>query len=433
MPVFVEDPAQFSKQRLKLELVANNVVLPPGEKKKRVYLDLYMKHVFQKSAADFSSDEEDQVYGNDVEDPSVQEEEEEQQEEEEEVDEMDVALLTDDELRARLLQFGVKAGPIVASSRGLYEKKLQRLLAPALQPNQNGTQEEDQYSDIEEDGGDEEEDEPGCEAEHPVLEPVAVAGVTSSKHGQLGSKRVRLRARESENYYFPQCFTLPSRMRVNHAVISGCTSAWDAEPQGNCSANAEQPAGPGLESRRLQSSSRAAPESRSGQKCESRPRNEEQVGLGRMDKCTTTSRSTLAGPGASLHRLQQKGPVPDVLTEMFPDTDQTLTGISATRRRPIKGAAGRPVQYKYPETPLSPATMESIELRQRLVPVWVQVLVFLGVAALLYLIYGLVEDGLESPIATLLDNLSPGAEPNEVPPPLPELQDNPAHLLPEEY
>ncbi|KAG9339735.1 hypothetical protein JZ751_023382 [Albula glossodonta] len=61
MPVFVEDPAQFSKQRLKSELVANNVALPAGESKKHVYLELYMKHVSTKRAPDFSSDEEDQV------------------------------------------------------------------------------------------------------------------------------------------------------------------------------------------------------------------------------------------------------------------------------------------------------------------------------------------------------------------------------------
>ena len=59
MPVFVEDPAQFSKQRLKSELVANNITLPDAESKKQVYLDLYLTHIGQKSAADFSSDEDD--------------------------------------------------------------------------------------------------------------------------------------------------------------------------------------------------------------------------------------------------------------------------------------------------------------------------------------------------------------------------------------
>lgn len=59
MPVFVEDPAQFSKPRLKSELIAHNVTLPAVESKKQVYVELYLKHIVQKSAADFSSDEED--------------------------------------------------------------------------------------------------------------------------------------------------------------------------------------------------------------------------------------------------------------------------------------------------------------------------------------------------------------------------------------
>ena len=61
MPVFVEDPAHFSKSRLKSDLIAHNVALPPSKSKKQAYVELHMKHVDQKNAADFSSDEEDQV------------------------------------------------------------------------------------------------------------------------------------------------------------------------------------------------------------------------------------------------------------------------------------------------------------------------------------------------------------------------------------
>lgn len=61
MPVFVEDPAHFSKSRLKSDLVAHNVELPPGKSKKEVYVQLYLKHIGAKNAADFSSDEEDQA------------------------------------------------------------------------------------------------------------------------------------------------------------------------------------------------------------------------------------------------------------------------------------------------------------------------------------------------------------------------------------
>ncbi|XP_035238946.1 LEM domain-containing protein 1 isoform X2 [Anguilla anguilla] len=395
---------------------------------------------------------------------------------------MDVTQLTDDELKAQLLQFGVKAGPIVASTRALYERKLQRLLDPAALPDQNGTNEADQYSDSEED--EEEEDNPGGECEDPGPEPVAVAVVTGSRRGQLGSKQVGRHSQDDENHYYPQCFIPSSRMRVKCGSPLVCIPLWDPDPRGDPSACAERPVVPGgtspcgsregsrggppspapttyppsspsifasastsvsssfsitqmveeLESRSPHSSSRAAPESRSSRGCERRLWDREQSGVRRMDKCTMTGRSPLAGLGSSASRHQLKTPVPDFLTEMFPDADRTPTGISATRRRPIKGAAGRPVRYKYPDLPLSPASLERRELQRRLVPVWVQVLVFLGVAGLLYLVYGAMETGLENPFAALLENLSQGAElAEEEPPPLPEPQDVPTNLLAEEY
>lgn len=58
---FVEEPAHLSKSRLKSDLVAHNVALPPAASKKAVYVELHLKHIDQKNAADFSSDEEDRA------------------------------------------------------------------------------------------------------------------------------------------------------------------------------------------------------------------------------------------------------------------------------------------------------------------------------------------------------------------------------------
>lgn len=58
---FVEEPAHLSKSRLKSALVAHNVALPPAASKKAVYVELHLKHIDQKNAADFSSDEEDRA------------------------------------------------------------------------------------------------------------------------------------------------------------------------------------------------------------------------------------------------------------------------------------------------------------------------------------------------------------------------------------
>ncbi|KAK5876738.1 hypothetical protein CesoFtcFv8_026062 [Champsocephalus esox] len=77
-------------------------------------------------------------------------------------DEMDVTVLTDGGLMDELQKHGVNAGPIVASTRKLYERKLQKLLdeGPAQPPlpevivtetqvNHNGNSESDLYSDKE--------------------------------------------------------------------------------------------------------------------------------------------------------------------------------------------------------------------------------------------------------------------------------------------
>ncbi|XP_053499704.1 LEM domain-containing protein 1 isoform X2 [Ictalurus furcatus] len=271
MPVFVENPAQFSKHRLKSELISHSVELPPAESEKQVYLEVYMKHVGNKNTADFSSDEEEQVQNGN-----------EEEEREEDSDMVDLSSLTDDQLKCKLLQYGVKAGPIVASTRALYERKLHRMMTQHSQHSVNNKG-DGKYSDSEEE--EEEEEESGSEQ----------SGPESVSHTDLGATR---------------------------------------------SAEA----------------------------------------------------------------------VTDVLMEMFPDTVVTPTGITATKRRSIKGAAGRPVQFKYPETPLSPASLERREIRQRLVSLWVQIVVFFLVAALLYFIYISMEEPLENPFSVFLNG--PSQEPS---------------------
>uniref|UniRef100_A0A671K8M4 Lamina-associated polypeptide 2, isoforms beta/delta/epsilon/gamma-like n=1 Tax=Sinocyclocheilus anshuiensis TaxID=1608454 RepID=A0A671K8M4_9TELE len=276
MAVFVEDPAQFSKDRLKSELITHNVDLPPPESKKHAYVELYGKHV-RTNSTDFSSDEEeDHLRGS--------------AKKEEAAEMVNLGLLTDDQLKAKLLRYGVKAGPIVASTRALYEKKLKRLLDSSEQTSQhmvNGTRDASRYSDSEEEDERVEDEDKDSESE------------------QLRSETVS-----------------------------------------------------------------------------------------RTETSKTASRE----------------PVTDVLSEMFPDTARTPTGIYATKRRPIKGAAGRPVQFKYPEMPLlSPTTLERQEIQQRLVPLWVQIMVFLLVVCLLYLIYSSMEEPLSNPFTALLEGLHEAA------------------------
>ncbi|XP_032376135.1 LEM domain-containing protein 1 isoform X5 [Etheostoma spectabile] len=271
MSRFVEAPAQLSISRLKSDLVAHNVALPPAKSKKVVYVELHLQHIDLKNAADFSSDEEDQVQ--DVAD-------------EEEYTEMpDPSGLTDDELKAALLEHGFKAGPIVETTRALYEKKLRKLLQSNGRGCLNGVEKGVLYSDDEEE---EEEDK------------------------ELGSEEEE----EEEK---------------------------------------------------------------------------------------TVKESDQAQQGSSQQLPQE--PVKDTIKNMFPNTDAMTPGIYATRRRPIKGAAGRPVQYAYPVTPVSPMTLEKREVERRLVPIQIQILVFLIVTCLLYFIYVCVEDNSFSSAVALLDSL----------------------------
>ncbi|XP_043932751.1 LEM domain-containing protein 1 isoform X3 [Protopterus annectens] len=67
---------------------------------------------------------------------------------------MDVTALSNDDLQKQLIKHGMTPGPIVATTRGLYEKKLLMLMGqgPTAPPvKQNGQGDFDQYSDSDED------------------------------------------------------------------------------------------------------------------------------------------------------------------------------------------------------------------------------------------------------------------------------------------
>ncbi|KAM9856157.1 LEM domain-containing protein 1 [Aulostomus maculatus] len=286
MPVFVEDPAQLSVSRLKSDLIAHNVQLPPAKSKKEVYVELHMKHVDQQNAVDFSSDEEEDP----VQDVAEQEEEE---PEDEEIP--DPSSLTDDDLKAALLLQGVKAGPIVASTRALYEKKLRKLLQSNRQNELNGTEQAVLYSDTEEEEEDEEED-------------------NDKESGSGGAKQET--AEQSEQ---------------------------DRE-----------------ESREL-----------------------------------------------------PHEPSKDPFNDLLPDIETTPTGIYATCRRPIKGAAGRPVQYAYPDTPISPTTLERKEREHHIVPIQIQIAAFFIVMFVMYVVYVFVEDNSFSPLLAFLESQNQASDDEE--------------------
>ncbi|KAM4554303.1 thymopoietin b isoform 2-T2 [Fundulus diaphanus] len=168
MAEFLEDPSVLTKDKLKNELTAHNVPLPSGEHKKEVYVQLYLKHLTVQNnkksppADTFSSDEElpTPVVSN----RSRSGRKATKKTDKPRTEEVEVAELTDEDLKQQLAKHGVDTGPIVASTRKVYEKKLQKLLdEPAAEPgapadvttlpkadsNQNGNTNSDHYSDKE--------------------------------------------------------------------------------------------------------------------------------------------------------------------------------------------------------------------------------------------------------------------------------------------
>lgn len=200
MPEYLDDPSVLTKDKLKSELLAHNVELPSGNPTKDVYVQLYLKnltaqnnkHVTATTLDAFSSDEElppPVVYSRSRSSGRKAT----RKTDKVQPDELDVTVLTDQGLKDELLKHGVDVGPIVASTRKLYEKKLQKLLddGPAkppqpelviteIQVNHNGNSESDLYSDKEEEVTEAPEPEPVADPEPvPVVErPLRSRGKT---------------------------------------------------------------------------------------------------------------------------------------------------------------------------------------------------------------------------------------------------------------
>ncbi|KAL7828254.1 hypothetical protein AOLI_G00314060 [Acnodon oligacanthus] len=368
MSEFLADPSVLTKDKLKSALVANNVALPNGEQRKGVYVELYLKNLTsqnKKSSAaaaptaapdafSFSSDEE--LPAPVVSNKSRSGRKATRKTDRVRPEEIDVTELTNEGLKDQLLKYGINAGPIVASTRKVYEKKLQKLLdlgppeavVPLSEPartgnSQNGNTDSDQYSDKEEEtptAVPEPEPEP-----EPEPDPVPVV-------------------------------ERPLRSRGKTPVTA---------------------------------------RTRSGQH--------------KIEKLSAVEHTP-------------KTAERDVLKELFPnETFNTPTGISATRRQPIKGAAGRPFSdawrdelrprlselrqttSSYTEsrsisrasaaplssTPLSSVPLSSIpkpaappgvqaKTRRRL-PVWVQLLLLSAVAGFLFFVYQAMETNEISPFS----------------------------------
>ncbi|XP_063111447.1 thymopoietin isoform X2 [Cavia porcellus] len=435
MPEFLEDPSVLTKDKLKSELVANNVTLPAGEQRKDVYVQLYLQHLTarnrpplaaganSKGPPDFSSDEEREptpVPGpgargraavgrkatKKTDKPRI-----------EDKDDLDVTELSNEDLLDQLVRYGVNPGPIVGTTRKLYEKKLLKLREQGTESRsstplptissentrQNGNNDSDRYSDNEEDSKIElklEKREPlKGRAKTPVTlkqrriehnQSYSQDGITetewtsgSSKGGPLlaltrettrGSRRAPRKRVDTSQHFRIDGAVISETIPIAETVMA---SSNESLVVNRVTGNFKH-AAPILPITEFSDIPRRTPK---------KPLTRAEVG----------------------EKTEERRVERDILKEMFPFEAATPTGISASCRRPIKGAAGRPLErsdYRMEESfsskyvpkyvPLADVKTEKTK-KGRFIPMWIKILLFVVVAVFLFLVYQAMETNQENP------------------------------------
>ncbi|XP_061272984.1 thymopoietin isoform X4 [Bos javanicus] len=376
MPEFLEDPSVLTKEKLKSELVANNVTLPAGEQRKDVYVQLYLQHLTarnrpplatsanSKGPPDFSSDEEREptpvlgsgaaVAGRSRAAVGRKATKKTDKPRPEDKDDLDVTELSNEDLLDQLVKYGVNPGPIVGTTRKLYEKKLLKLREQGTESRsstplptisssventrQNGSNDSDRYSDNEED----------------------------SKIELKLEKREPLKGRAKTPV------TLKQRRVEHNQVVNRVTGNF-------------KHAAPILPITEFSDIPRRTPK---------KPLTRAEVG----------------------EKTEERRVERDILKEMFPFEAATPTGISASCRRPIKGAAGRPLElsdFRMEESysskyipkyvPLADVKSEKTK-KGRSIPMWIKIFLFVVVAGFLFLVYQAMETNQGNPFYKFLSN-----------------------------
>ncbi|NXA54190.1 LAP2B protein, partial [Nothocercus julius] len=436
MPEFLADPSVLTKERLKSELIANNVSLPGGEQRKDVYVQLYLQHLTARNAPaaaqpDFSSDEEREPTPFF---PPVQKatKKTDKTRPEEKVN-LDVVELSNEDLQEQLMKYGINPGPIVATTRKLYEKKLLKLMehgpelksavplptvtSSAENTRQNGNNDSDQYSDNEEDPKTElrlEKREPlkaktkapaGLKqrrvVEHNqtysqdgITETVWTSGSSKSGPLQAFSRESTRVSRRTPRKRVDAIAQLP----VDDAVMSESTPIAETI----LTASNET-----LVVNRVSGNFKHAAPTLSISEFSDMPRR-------------TPKKPLMTTEVLERTHTEEKQVERDILKEMFPYEASTPTGISASCRRPIKGAASRPIEpsdFRMEESfslkyvpkygTATDIKAEKSPVKERSIPLWIKILLFVVVSLFLFSIYQSMETNQGNPFFKYL-NLSSG-------------------------
>nr|XP_006822726.1 PREDICTED: lamina-associated polypeptide 2, isoforms beta/delta/epsilon/gamma-like [Saccoglossus kowalevskii] len=159
MSTIVADPSVLTKDRLKSDLQSHNIPLPSGDARKDAYVKLYLKHLTPLIAkkhrdspkrSEFSSDEESTPRVRGERKKTTKKSSSSRVISRDDIEiEKDVANLSDTELASALQELGATIGPITATTRSVYERKLIKLRSGQTQIEQD--EESDDYSDSDED------------------------------------------------------------------------------------------------------------------------------------------------------------------------------------------------------------------------------------------------------------------------------------------
>ncbi|KAM4782866.1 thymopoietin isoform 5-T5 [Cyanocitta cristata] len=420
MPEFLADPSVLTKEKLKSELIANNVSLPGGEQRKDVYVQLYLQHLTARNPPalaqpDFSSDEEREptplgARSRGAAAAGRKATKKTDKPRPEEKDDLDITEMSNEDLQEQLMKYGVNPGPIVATTRKLYEKKLLKLMeqgpelkAPVPLPaisttentRQNGNNDSDQYSDNEEDPKTELRLEKREPLKARTKTPVALKQKRVVEHNQVGNrvpgnfkhaaptlsvselsdmprrtpKKPLMAAEQEETDYPHHCFL--NYVGHNHSCdLLNTAMIEETEEIAGC-----------FETLKV---------------------------TGWMPIIKVLERTT------EERRVER-----DILKEMFPYEVSTPTGISASCRRPIKGAASRPLEHsdfimeesysKYAQKYGTSADIKSEKppiKKERSVPLWIKVLLFVVVSVFMFLVYQSMETNQGNPFSKYMNIVS---------------------------
>ncbi|KFO61413.1 Lamina-associated polypeptide 2, isoforms beta/delta/epsilon/gamma, partial [Corvus brachyrhynchos] len=355
----------------------------------------------------------------------------------EEKDDLDITEMSNEDLQEQLMKYGVNPGPIVATTRKLYEKKLLKLMeqgpelkAPVPLPaisttentRQNGNNDSDQYSDNEEDPKTElrlEKREPlkartktpvalkqkrvvehnQTYSQDEVTETVWTSGSSKSGPLQAFSRETTRVSRRTPRKRVEATAQLP----IDDAVISENTSINETILAASNKT---------LVGNRVPGNFKHAAPTLSVSELSDMPRR--------------TPKKPLMAAEVLERTTEERRVERDILKEMFPYEVSTPTGISisiffflinsASCRRPIKGAASRPLEHsdfvmeesysKYAQKYGTSADTKSEKppiKKDRSVPLWIKVLLFVVVSVFMFLVYQSMETNQGNPFSKYMN------------------------------